>query len=634
MLPSKSNGRAGKGGIVAQDVTKNFIQHFGLHGLLHKVFSALLQGSKNIFLVADGRHHHDARLGILAHNALDRFDAFHLRHGNVHQDDIRLRAVLLSDSRQAVTGFAGNVAAEELHHLDDILSREDRVVHNEIADRLVIFPEQSGKLWHNLLLDPGPRSRTVCGSRYPFNFFVLVGLVVPVVLVGTIELFLARRSLRCAIASKIRDQMLANHVEWHDAICITLQNGGTRHSRDNAGVLALRDRHSASGFHGALPFGAVFTHACHQNSHAHWAKFLRDRVEKHVYGRPVAIHRSRIAQHRHVSSWHAAHHHVAITWTNQRAPRQQEIAGLRLLNFQFTTFIQPASKHFRETFGHMLDDQQAAGKLRGNLRKNKLERVWSARGNTNSDNAMRWQRDACIFLYWLDSLRDCRRPNAASRCALSHFNLFDQLSRDGVQMAGRRLFRFCNEVDCAKSKGFECRVRPFFRMSADHDHGERRTAHNEPQRFHTVHSWHFKVERDDVGTKFLNLFQRESTVHGRADDVNHRIARKNIGNQFPHQCGIIYHKNSNAFAHAIAPRGIARERRERTAGTFRINTTVPSPRIEAPLTRSLATISAGSALMTSSSSPTNWSTTRPKRFSAAPMTMTKLFFAFFTGSTA
>ena len=70
--------------------------------------------------------------------------------------------------------------------------------------------------------------------------------------------------------------------------------------------------------------------------------------------------------------------------------------------------------------------------------------------------------------------------------------------------------------------------------------------------------------------------------------------------------------------------------RATTAGTFRIRTTVPSPRMEAPLTRSLDTMSLGSALMTNSSSPTSESTTRPKRFSAAPMTMTKL--VFFSGS--
>ena len=72
------------------------------------------------------------------------------------------------------------------------------------------------------------------------------------------------------------------------------------------------------------------------------------------------------------------------------------------------------------------------------------------------------------------------------------------------------------------------------------------------------------------------------------------------------------------------PAGRTRESRDSTAGTFRMRTTVPSPRIEAPLTRSLETMSLGSALMTSSSSPTRLSTTRPKRFSAAPMTMTKL----------
>ena len=64
-------------------------------------------------------------------------------------------------------------------------------------------------------------------------------------------------------------------------------------------------------------------------------------------------------------------------------------------------------------------------------------------------------------------------------------------------------------------------------------------------------------------------------------------------------------KTRITFFHAMAPSGIARERRESTAGTFKINTTVPSPRIEAPLTRSLATISFGRALMTSSSSPTS-----------------------------
>src|SRR3982074_1459201 len=108
--------------------------------------------------------------------------------------------------------------------------------------------------------------------------------------------------------------------------------------------------------------------------------------------------------------------------------------------------------------------------------------------------------------------------------------------------------------------------------------------------------------------EFFDLFQRKCTIHSRADDLDRRVAFENCGNQLPHERGIIDDEDSNALAHAMAPRGVARERRESTAGTFRINTTVPSPRMEAPLTRSLEIISVGSALITSSSSPTKLST--------------------------
>src|SRR6202048_2945171 len=128
--------------------------------------------------------------------------------------------------------------------------------------------------------------------------------------------------------------------------------------------------------------------------------------------------------------------------------------------------------------------------------------------------------------------------------------------------------------------------------------------------------------------KLFDFFQRERAIHGRADDFDGRIPFEDRGNKLPHKRGIIDDQNSDALAHAIAPREVARERRESTAGTFRISTTVPSPRMEAPLTRSLEMISPGSALITNSSSPTRLSTTRPKRFSAAPITMTKLRFFF------
>src|SRR6267142_2633066 len=150
-------------------------------------------------------------------------------------------------------------------------------------------------------------------------------------------------------------------------------------------------------------------------------------------------------------------------------------------------------------------------------------------------------------------------------------------------------------------------------MRAEHDHRHGSAAHNQAQCFQAIHSRHFQVEGDDVRVELFDLFQRKRAIHGCADHFNGGIPLQDGGDE---------------LAHAIAPKGVARERRERTAGTFRISTTVPSPRIEAPLTRSLEIISVGSALITNSSSPTMLSTMRPKRFSAAPITITKLRFFF------
>src|SRR5229473_8200901 len=169
-------------------------------------------------------------------------------------------------------------------------------------------------------------------------------------------------------------------------------------------------------------------------------------------------------------------------------------------------------------------------------------------------------------------------------------------------------------------------------MRAEHDHRQGCSAHDQPQSFHSVHARHFQVERDDVGMELLDLLQREGAVHRRAHHFDGWVALENRGDELAHQCGIIDDEDADPLAHAIAPSGVARDSRERTAGTFKIKTTVPSPRIEAPLTRSLEMISLGSALITSSSSPTRLSTMSPKRFSAAPMTITKLRFFFFSAA--
>src|SRR5882724_7158886 len=206
------------------------------------------------------------------------------------------------------------------------------------------------------------------------------------------------------------------------------------------------------------------------------------------------------------------------------------------------------------------------------------------------------------------------------------FYFCNQLVGDFIEVAGGGVLGLGEKIDGAQRESLERGVATLFRMSAEENDRERSAPHDEAQRFHAIHAGHVQVQGDHIRLQLFNFFQRKCAVHSGANNFYRRFARQDRGDQFPHESGIIDDENSDTVAHAIAPRGFARASRERTAGTFKIRTTVPSPRMEAPLTKSLETISVGSALITSSSSPTRLSTMRPKRFSAAPMTMTKCFF--------
>src|SRR2546423_4165858 len=139
MFSCKSDGRPGSSGVVAQDVAKYFVQDFGLNGLLDKVFRALLERRENVLLVTDGGDHDNTGVRMLTHDSLDSLDAFHLRHGDIHEHDVRRSALELGDSGEAVTGFTGDFSTKELDHLDDVLAREDGIIHDEIANGFVVF---------------------------------------------------------------------------------------------------------------------------------------------------------------------------------------------------------------------------------------------------------------------------------------------------------------------------------------------------------------------------------------------------------------------------------------------------------------------------------------------------------------
>src|SRR6202049_1611604 len=160
-------------------------------------------------------------------------------------------------------------------------------------------------------------------------------------------------------------------------------------------------------------------------------------------------------------------------------------------------------------------------------------------------------------------------------------------------------------------------------MSADDDHRDLVAAHNAAEHFEAVHPGHLQIERHNIRAQLSNFLNAQQAVHGGSHHLNGWIALQHLWNQFPHQRGIVHHQNANRLPHVDTSRTRFRVRCETTDGTFRIKTTVPSPRIDAPLTRSDATRRSSNALMTSSSSPIKPSTISPNRRLPAPMVTTK-----------
>src|SRR5579859_2104331 len=101
------------------------------------------------------------------------------------------------------------------------------------------------------LVVPLIRSRTVGGYRKLFKLFVLTGMIFPVVLIGTIELFLALVMFVAfgrAFTAEMRGEVRADRIERQNMIGVTFENRGARHSRHHAGVFALGDGDAAGSF--------------------------------------------------------------------------------------------------------------------------------------------------------------------------------------------------------------------------------------------------------------------------------------------------------------------------------------------------------------------------------------------------
>src|SRR5277367_2374567 len=205
----------------------------------------------------------------------------------------------------------------------------------------------------------GASTAALRGYWRVLRFFVLVVLLV---LVGLVRLFLGD-----AVRSALGNEKRREPIQGNNLGGVAFVDGGARHAANHAGLFTLRDGQAAGGFNGAQSFGAVFTHAGHDYADGQHAKFLGHGMEEHVRGRPVAVDRGSVGEYYDISASHAPYHHVAVTGAQEHASGQQQITGFGFLHKKRRAIVQSARKHFREAFGHVLDDDDGGGKIRGNL---------------------------------------------------------------------------------------------------------------------------------------------------------------------------------------------------------------------------------------------------------------------------
>jgi len=85
-----------------------------------------------------------------------------------------------------------------------------------------------------------------------------------------------------ALSAIVLNQVGGDTFQWNHFVGVALRNSSAGHAADYAGVFALRDGHATGSFERTEAFGAVFTHAGHQEADGGGAKLLSDGMKENV----------------------------------------------------------------------------------------------------------------------------------------------------------------------------------------------------------------------------------------------------------------------------------------------------------------------------------------------------------------
>src|ERR1035441_4270026 len=290
-------------------------------------------------------------------------------------------------------------------------------------------------------------------------------------------------------------------------------------------------------------------------------------------------------------------------------------------------------------------DRNGSGKVSGQLRQHIFQCLGTAGGDADGDHLVRrCGRYRLFFGLAGNSVQQARLQFALGR-SLHLGNQFP----GGFRHVGGGVFGLGYEVECTQPQRLHGDRGAFGAVGTEHDYRQRLPPHDFLQRFDSVHARHFQIQRDHAGLQLFDLFQAEGAIHRRSDDFDGFVGGQHLRNQLAHQRRIVDHEHAyRILLHAWPPTAGLKASRMRsvdvsnkpefdcpvscgrqratcstTAGRFRISTTRPSPRMEAPETRSVENVWSSSALITNSSSPSSASTIKPYFLSPAVMMSTK-----------
>src|SRR5437879_3893009 len=100
----------------------------------------------------------------------------------------------------------------------------------------------------------------------------------------------------------------------------------------------------------------------------------------------MSVHAIIVCEDDHVAKWHTAYPDMTIAGADQCAPGNEHVAGLGFLYFDSATLIQAAREHLGESFRHVLDYDDAAREVAGELCEHVLQCVWTAGGDADSND--------------------------------------------------------------------------------------------------------------------------------------------------------------------------------------------------------------------------------------------------------